>query len=339
MKVLFIGGTGTISSSCVAEALREGFDVTVLNRNSNHRREKIVGVHQLVGDITNISEVARILSVHKFDAIVNFLTYTAQDAENMVELFSEKISQYIHISSASAYHKPISKFPITESTPLKNPYLAYARDKIDTEEVFMKYFKSSDFPITIVRPSHTYDDSHPPLPGDWTTWKYIGSGNTMVVHGDGTSLWTVTHASDFAVGLVGLIGNTPAIGEEFHITGDEVITWNEIYSSVARVQGMSPRLVHLASESFKLLAPEWFWTDLYIGDLSHSAVFDNSKIHRFVPKFNPVITWPEGVRRLSNWYSKNSGLLTYDDEMNELLIRFERAHKASNAAILSSVKG
>jgi nucleoside-diphosphate-sugar epimerase len=339
MKVLFIGGSGTISSSCVVEALKEGFDVTVFNRDSSHRRKKVSGSHQLVGDISNIKETTRVLNSQKFDVIVNFLTYTAQDAEKMVELFSGKISQYIHISSASAYHKPVRKFPITESTPLKNPYLVYARDKIDTEDVFMKYFKSSDFPITIVRPSHTYDDSHPPLPGDWTTWKHIGSGNTMVVHGDGTSLWTVTHASDFAVGLVGLIGNTPAIGEEFHITGDEVTTWNDIYSSVARVQGISPRLVHLASESFKLVAPEWFWTDLYIGDLSHSAVFDNSKIHRFVPKFNPVVTWPEGVRRLQNWYSKNSEPLIEDTEMKELLVRFERAHKASNAAILASVKG
>src|SRR6266545_2933219 len=220
MKVLYIGGTGTISSACVAESVRQGQDVHVLNPESMHRA---------LADAT-------------YDCVLDFLGYNAKDAAATVDLLADRTGQYIYISSASIYHKPVRKVPFVESTPRHNPHLPYARDKIAAEDVLRQAYEDRDFPVTIVRPSHTDDDARPPMPGDWTAWDRVVRGDELVVPGDGTSLWTITHARDFAVGLAGLIGNWQAIGEDFHITSDEVLSWNEIYGIVARVAGTRARL-------------------------------------------------------------------------------------------------
>ncbi|MEO3855368.1 NAD-dependent epimerase/dehydratase family protein [Acrocarpospora sp. B8E8] len=334
MKVLYIGGTGTISSSCVAESVRQGHDVYVLNRGrTSGRRPLPDGVTPITGDVQDPESVRAALAGTAFDSVVNFLSFGAKDAEAAVDLLDGRIGQYVHISSASIYHKPVRQWPITESTTRRNPYLAYARDKIAAEDVLHRAYEERDFPVTVVRPSHTYDDAHPPLPGDWTAWDRVARGDELVVPGDGTSLWTLTHARDFAVGLAGLIGNWQAIGEDFHITSDEALTWNEIYGIIARTSGTPARLLHLSSEFLPKVAPDWFWSDLIVGDLAHSAVFDNSKIKRFVPAFRPTTTWSEGARRLHDWRSAHLEQTRRDPATDAVLARLVEAHRTAVAAL------
>ncbi|NAS20230.1 NAD-dependent epimerase/dehydratase family protein [Herbidospora sp. NEAU-GS84] len=333
MKVLYIGGTGTISSSCVAESVRQGQDVYVLNRGRTSKRPLPEGVTPITGDVQDPESLKRAFEETDFDSVVNFLSFGADDAQAMADLLDGRVGQYVHISSASIYHKPVRQWPVTESTTRRNPYLAYAQDKIAAEVVLERAYEERGFPVTIVRPSHTYDDANPPLPGDWTAWDRIARGDELVVPGDGTSLWTLTHARDLAVGLAGLIGNWQAIGEDFHITSDESLTWDEIYGIIARTEKVRPRLVHLPAEFLPKVAPDWFWSTLILGDLAHTAVFDNSKIKRFVPAFNPTTTWSEGARRLHAWRSANPGETRPDAATDEVLGRLVRAHHAAVAAI------
>ncbi|GAA3818241.1 SDR family oxidoreductase [Sphaerisporangium flaviroseum] len=334
MKVLHIGGTGTISSACVAESVRQGLDVHVLNRGRTAARRPLpAGVTVITGDVQDTESMRGALAGATFDCVVNFLGYGAKDASAAVDLFEGRTGQYIHISSASVYHKPVRQVPFVESTTRRNPYLAYAQDKIAAEDVLRRAYEERDFPVTIVRPSHTYDDANPPLPGDWTAWDRIARGDELVVPGDGTSLWTLTHARDFAVGLVGLIGNWQAVGEDFHITSNEVLSWNEIYDIVGRVSGTPARLLHLPSEFLPIVAPDWFWSDLIVGDLQHSAVFDNTKIKRFVPAFNPTITWSAGARRLSGWRSAHTDQTRPDPATDAILARLVEGHRLAVAAL------
>jgi nucleoside-diphosphate-sugar epimerase len=336
MKVLYIGGTGTISSSCVAESVRQGQDVYVLNRGRTAGRRPLPGgVTTITGDVQDPGSVRAALDGTAFDSVVDFLSYGAKDAEATVDLLDGRVGQYVHISSASIYHKPVRQWPITESTTRRNPFLAYSRDKIAAEDVLHRAYEERDFPVTVVRPSHTYDDANPPLPGDWTAWDRVARGDALVVPGEGTSLWTLTHARDFAVGLVGLIGNWQAIGEDFHITSDESLTWDEIYGIVARTSGTEARLLHLSSEFWPKLAPDWFWSDLIVGDLAHSAVFDTSKIKRFVPAFRPTITWSEGARRLHAWRAAHPEWTHPDPATDAVLARVVEGHRAAAAAITS----
>ncbi|MFC4534142.1 NAD-dependent epimerase/dehydratase family protein [Sphaerisporangium dianthi] len=334
MKVLYIGGTGTISSACVAESVRQGHDVHVLNRG------RTAGLRPLPADVTTITADVRdagslrgALAGATFDCVVDFLSFGAGDAAAAVDLFQDRAGQYIHISSASIYHKPVRRVPIVESTALRNPYLAYARDKIAAEDVLRRAYDERDFPVTIVRPSHTYDDAQPPLPGGWTAWDRIARGDELVVPGDGTSLWTLTHARDFAVGLAGLTGDWQAVGEDFHITSDEVLTWNEIYDIVGRASGSPARLLHLPSEFLPIVAPDWFWSELIVGDISHSAVFDNTKIKRFVPAFRPTVTWSEGARRLAARRAGHPGDTRPDPATDATLTRLVEAHRRAVAAV------
>lgn len=334
MKVLYIGGTGTISSSCVAESVRQGQDVHVLNRGRTSARRPLPdGVTTVTADVQDLDSMRAAVGGAGYDSVVNFLSYGAKDAAAMVELFADRTGQYVHISSASVYHKPIRKGPVVESTTLHNPFLAYARDKIAAEEVLVRAYEERAFPVTIVRPSHTYDDANPPLPGDWTAWDRVATGDELVVPGDGTSLWTLTHAQDLAVGLAGLVGNWQAIGEDFHITSDEVLTWDEIYRIIARTSGVTERLVHLPSEFFPTIAPDWFWSELIVGDLAHSAVFDNSKIRRFVPAFRPTVTWSEGARRLAAWRAAHPAETRRDATTDAVLGRLVEAHHLALAAV------
>jgi nucleoside-diphosphate-sugar epimerase len=333
LSVLYIGGTGTISASCVRLSVESGMRVAVLNRGNNSKQRSLPdGVESIVADVTDEASLTAALEGRTFDAIVNFLSYDREDAERAVRVLGPLTRQYVYISSASAYGKPVLQTPVTESTPVHNRFLEYARAKIRAEQVMQQAYAEHGFPMTIVRPSHTYDDANPPLPGDWTVVDRIARGAEIPVHGDGTSLWTLTHAEDFAVGLVGLLGNPRAIGETFHITGDDVHTWDQIYTTIADVLGVPAKLVHVPSELYPVVAPDWFWSDLLVGDLSHSAVFDNTKIKRFVPAFGQRLTFHRAVRRMLAWREEHPDLTAPDPTTDALLDRIVSAYHAGREA-------
>jgi len=318
LRVLYLGGTGTISASCVRLSVASGMAVSVLNRGS---KESPAGTESLVADVADEAALAAALQGRTFDAVVNFVSFDADDARRKAEFFGPRARQYVHISSASIYAKPVRQVPITESTPTgPNPPLPYATAKWEAEQALR------DFPVTIVRPSHTYDDANPPLPGGWATVDRIARGEQIPVHGDGTSLWTLTHAEDFAQGLVGLLGNPRAIGETFNITGSDVYTWDQIYTIVAEALGVEARLVHVASDMFPLVAPEWFWSGEMVGDLGHSAVFDTTKIRTFVPGFAPRLTFHRAAARMM---AHRPARTAADDDTDAVLDRIVAAYHAA----------
>jgi nucleoside-diphosphate-sugar epimerase len=334
-SVLYIGGTGTISAACVRLSVASGMRVTVLNRGRNEvGRELPAEVIWRSGDVTEPESLAAAIGEDEYDSVVNFLSYDADDAQRFIELFGGRTRQYVHISSASVYGKPVLQTPIVESTATHNRFLGYARAKLRAEHALEEAYAKSDFPVTIVRPSHTYDDANPPLPGGWTVVERIASGREVPVHGDGTSLWTLTHAEDFAVGLVGLIDNPRAIGETFHITGDDVYTWDQIYTIIGQAVGVEARLVHVPSELFPVVAPDWFWSELLLGDLSHSAVFDNAKIRRFVPSFAPRLTFHRAARRMIDWQQAHRAEAAADPATDAVLERVVGAYHAGRAAFI-----
>ncbi len=331
LRVLFIGGTGTISASSVRLAVDSGMRVTVLNRGRNgSERATPLGIESLVADVTHTDALVAAIGDRRFDCVVNFLSFDATDVAQMVSVFGSRTTQYIHISSASIYAKPVLQVPITESTPLAmNMVLDYARAKLRAEDALLAEHRESGFPVTIVRPSHTYDDANPPLPGGWTVVDRIKRGKQIPVHGDGTSLWTLTHAEDFAQGLVGLIGNPRSLGEVFNITGADVYTWDQIYSIIATALGTEARLVHVASDMFPLVAPEWFWSGEMVGDLGHSAIFDTSKIRRFVPGFAPRLTFHRAALRMVDWHHQHPDSTGPDSETESILDRIVGAYHAA----------
>lgn len=334
LSVLFLGGTGTISASSVRLAAASGMAVTVLNRGANATGRSLPAeVEQLKGDVADDASVLGALGNRTFDAVVNFLSFDEVDVARCVSLFTGRTRQYVHISSGSIYAKPVLMSPITESTPTgPNPPLPYATAKWRAELALAEAHREHGFPVTVIRPSHTYDDANPPLPGGWTVVDRIARGEEIPVHGDGTSLWTLTHAEDFAQGLVGLLGSDRAIGETFHITGDDVLTWDQIYTLFASALGVEPRLVHVASELYPVVAPEWFWSGEFVGDLGHSAVFDNSKIRRFVPGFAPRMTFERAVRRMLEWRDAHPGTARGDQETEAVLDRVVDAYHAAHQA-------
>ena len=231
------------------------------------------------------------------------------------------------------YRKPVQRLPTTESTALRNPLLAYARGKLAAEQTLLNAFREREFPVTVVRPSHTYDDAKPPFPGDWTVVDRILRGDEVVVSGDGTSPWTITHADDFAVGLVGLIGRTASIGEAFHITSDEALTWDAIHGILAAAGGVVPRLLHLPADLIVAAAPDWRWSDLIRGDLSHASVFDTTKIRSFVPDFRPQVTWDEGARRILRWRAGHPERVRPDPATDSILDRLVEGYHQSETAV------
>jgi nucleoside-diphosphate-sugar epimerase len=307
LSVLYIGGTGTISASCVRRSVAAGMSVYVLNRGRNVKHRALPdSVTWLQADISDADSVRKALGDLEFGAVANFLSYNAADAAQAVEVFGGRTDQYVHISTASLYRKPILHWPIVESNLRHNRFVSYSRDKIAAEDELMRACVRSGFPVTIVRPSHTYDEASPPLPGDWTAIDRLARGAEVIVPGDGTSLWTLTHAADFAEGLVGLVGNPRAVGEVFHITSDDVYTWDQIYTIVAGALGVEPRIVHIPSEHILAGAPDWFWSELIIGDLSHSAIFDNSKVRRYVPDFAPRRTFHAAAADMVRWRAEHA---------------------------------
>ncbi|HEX9005773.1 MAG TPA: SDR family oxidoreductase [Bacteroidota bacterium] len=301
MKVLFIGGTGNISTAVSRLCVARGIDLTLLNRGT--RGPEIPGTKSLRGDIADPDRLAALLAGEQWDVVVDWIAFTVGDVERDLTLFRRATAQYIFISSASAYEKPPSRPVITESTPLVNPFWEYSRNKIACEERLLRAYTEERFPVTIVRPSHTYDTVIPVAFGGWTDFTIIDRirrGRKIIVHGDGTSLWTVTHAEDFAVGFVGLLGLARAIGEVFHITSDELLTWNQIYDAVARAAGEAPQIIHIPTDFIVRCEPSL--RGPLFGDKSHSVIFDNSKIKRFVPDFDAVIPFANGIKRTLAWF-------------------------------------
>ena len=299
MKVLFIGGTGIISSACSELALQRGIDLYLLNRGQSARPTP-PGAKVLHADIRDADSVRQALGGLHFDAVADWVAFTPQHVQTDLDLFHDRTGQYLFISSASAYQTPPNFLPVTESTPLHNPFWEYSRNKAICEGMLFDAYIKNGFPMTIVRPSHTYDRTLLPFDGGYTVVARMRAGKKVVVHGDGTSLWTMTHHADFAVGLVGLLANPHAIGETFHITSDEWLSWNQIYTIIAHAAGVEPRLMHVASELIAAFDPNWGAG--LLGDKSHSMLFDNSKIRRLVPDFHPRIPFYQGAQEIMAWY-------------------------------------
>ena len=340
LDVLYLGGTGTISASCVRLSVASGMRVTVVNRGNDFKHRGLPdGVEQVTADVTDEAALAAALEGRAFDAAVDFLAYDRDDTAARVRVLGPLARQYVLISSGSVYGKPVLQTPVTESTPTHNRFLEYARAKLRAEDVVREAYADRGFPMTVVRPSHTYDDANPPLAGDWTVIDRIARGAEVPVHGDGTSLWTLTHAEDFAVGLVGLLGNPRAIGETFHITGDDVWTWDQIHTVIADALAVPARLVHIPSELYPVVAPDWFWSDLLVGDLAHSAVFDNSKIKRFVPAFGQRLTFHRAVRRMLEWRAAHPDETAPDATTDAVLDRLVTAYHASREVFAAHAPG
>ena len=329
-SVLFVGGTGAISYSCVKEAVAQGMHVSVLNRGrSSAVRVLPASVEVLTGDVNDVASVDAALGGRHFDAVVNFLCYDAAGAARNIALFGSRTSHYVHISSASVYHRPLPKGPVTESAYAHNPDHAYMRDKVEAERVFLAAFADQGFPVTIVRPAHTYDEAIAPLAGGWAVIDRIERGDPVVVHGDGTSLWTYTHAADLAVGLVGLLGRPSAFGEAFHITSNDVLSWNQIYLAIGHAMGVEPVLLHLPTDLIMIAEPDWFWSGLLDGDLSHSEVYDNTKIRSYVPGFNPTRFFEREIYSILAWRAAHPDLAKGDPAeaavYTRLAARYEQA--------------
>jgi nucleoside-diphosphate-sugar epimerase len=301
MRALFVGGTGNISGAVSRMAVEHGIDLVHLNRGA---RPGVPGVRSIRADYADTRAVDTALGGETFDSVVTWIAFTPDQVERDVALFAERTRQYVFISSASAYEKPPRSPFITESTPLRNPWWEYSRNKIACEDVLVRAFRERGFPMTIVRPSLTYDTHLPIAIGGWggtTLLDRLRSGRRIIIHGDGTSLWTVTHAEDFAKGFLGLLGHPLAIGEAFHITSDEVLTWNQIYGTIADAVGVEARVVHIPSD-FIHRVDQAIGAGL-LGDKAHSVLFDNSKIKRLVPGFVATIPFHEGIRRTLAWFA------------------------------------
>lgn len=299
MKVLFIGGTGTISMAISRLLLSQGHTLYLLNRGS--RNTGLSGdLIEVKADINDEAAVAALISDLKFDVVADFIAFVPEQLERDYRLFREKTKQFIYISSASAYQKPLSDYRINEGTPLANPYWEYSRNKIAGEEYLMKLYREEGFPVTIVRPSHTYDERSIPLgahgeKGSFSVIKRMLEGKPVIIHGDGTSLWTITHNSDFAKGFVGLMGNIHAIGEAVQITSDESVTWNQIYQIIADALHVKLNAVHVASE-FLDACSDYDFAGSLLGDKANTVVFDNSKLKRLVPGFTATVRPDQGIR-------------------------------------------
>ncbi|MCQ6272531.1 NAD-dependent epimerase/dehydratase family protein [Pseudarthrobacter sp. R1] len=315
-SILFIGGTGVISATAAERAVAMGRRLTILNRGRSTRPVP-EGVETLRADVRDVSAVREALAGREFDAVADFITYKPDQAKASLELFAGHTGQYVFISSASAYQKPPTRLPIRESTPLKNPFWQYSRDKIACEELFYQAYREQDFPLTVVRPSHTYDRTKIAMVGGWTDIHRMRAGFPVMVHGDGTSLWTLTHSKDFAKAFVGLLGRPQAIGESYTITSDEYLPWNQIYQLFARAAGVpEPELVHVASETIAAHSDE-LGPNL-LGDRSHSVVFDNTKIKSLVPDYCATIPFADGAREIVDWYDANPGLQVVDQQFMDL---------------------
>lgn len=324
MKVLFIGGTGIISSACSERAIEEGFELYHLNRGKTASIRKIEGVKTIIGDIRDTQSTKTTLDGHYFDVVVDFIAFTPAHIQQDIEWFRGKTDQFVFISSASAYQTPPGQLPITEDTILDNPFWEYSRLKIACEEELLKAHDRSGFPFTIVRPSHTYDKTLIPLQGGYTVMHRMKKGLPVVVHGDGTSVWTLTNHRDFAIGFVGLLGKQETIGEAYHITSDEWLTWNQIYITMAKAMGVEAKLVHIPSKTIAKYDQQF--AEGLLGDKSHSMIFDNTKIKKQVPEFNAKIPFAQGAKEIVQWYEANDDQFEADPHLNRVMEKMIADH-------------
>lgn len=340
MKALFIGGTGTISTAIVQRLIKElGWEVWIINR-SGRVPAGCGQAHSIVADIQDEALVAEKIRDLSFDTVCEFRGFALPDVERDYRLFKGKTRQYIYISSASAYHKPASGYIVTEGTTLANPYWQYSRDKIACEEFLMQKYREEGFPVTIVRPSHTYCEKAIPVgvrgnKGSWQVVKRMMEGKPVIIQGDGTSLWTLTWNGDFALGFTGLMGNVHALGEAFQITGDETLTWNQIYQTVADALGVKLNAYHVASE-YLAAAGEKMGYDFaggLLGDKAVSVVFDNSKLKRFVPEMQTNVRFDQGARMVIEYVLTHPECQQPDPEFDDWCDRVIAALEASKEMI------
>ncbi|MGI9530908.1 NAD-dependent epimerase/dehydratase family protein [Lutimonas sp.] len=325
MKVLFIGGTGNISLSSTRLAIQRGIDIFLLTRAKGQTVPE--GAVSLVADINDEGKVKELIKGHHFDAVVNWIAFEPEDIKRDFRLFRDKTDQYVFISSASCYQKPLSHPVITESTPLVNPFWDYSRKKIACEDQLTDLYRNQGFPITIVRPSLTYDTVIPVPIGGWTEYTIVDRikrKQPIIVHGDGSSLWTITHARDFAVGFLGLMGHQQAVGQSFHITSDEILTWNQIYDAVAMTTGVEAVKVFIPSDYLGSFDEQLDGS--LRGDKAVSTIFDTTKIKRFVPEFNPVIRFKDGIRDTIDWFEGAPDRMLIKKETNDFMDRIIRAY-------------
>ena len=315
-RILFIGGSGVISAASVRLAVARGHDVTVLNRGKSSVRPLPPEVETLQADASDAAAVDEALGDREFDSVAQFRAFTTDLVSADVARFAGRTGQYVFISSASAYQKPPARVPVTESTPLHNPYWQYSRDKIACEELLLQAYREQAFPATIVRPSHTYDVTLLPTTGGWTDVARMRAGKPVVVHGDGTTQWTLTHSDDFAVAFVGLLANPLTLGEAFTITGTHAPTWNQIYSWLGRAAGVEPELVHVASDTIAAVSPDV--GPGLVGDKAHSMVFDCSKVQSLVPEFATTISYAEAAVDQVAWYDSHPDQQIVDEELDAM---------------------
>lgn len=321
MKVLFIGGTGIISSACSELAVAKGIDLYHLNRGQSISTRSVQGVKHINADIRNEAQVRDALAGHQFDAVVDWIAFEPAHIEADIRLFGGIAKQFVFISSASIYQTPPLSLPVTENTPTINPVWKYSQNKIACESLLRQAWKESGFPYTIVRPSHTYDKTLWPMECGYTVVDRMKKGKKIVVHGDGTSIWTLTHHRDFAKGLVGLLGKQEAVNEAYHITSDEWLSWNQIYMMVGAALGLTPDLVHVPSAEIAKFNAEI--GDSLLGDKTHSMIFDNTKIKKLVPEFACTIPFAEGVKEIAAWYEADASrqiISAKDDTMFDDII-------------------
>lgn len=336
MKVLFIGGTGIISTACAKLAVERGLDLSLLNRG---KRKFIPGTRQIIADISDLQAARQALGDTRWDVVVDFISFRPDDLEKRLEIFRGKVGQYIFISSASAYQKPVRDYLVTESTPLVNPFWSYSRDKIDCEDYLNREFRDNGFPVTIVRPSFTYDETVIPLSlNSWerpyTVIDRMRKGLPVIIPGDGTSLWQLTRNADFAKGLLGLFGHQQAIGQAFHITTDEVLNWNQIYEATAEAAGVDKlEVVHIASDFIVACMPERLG-GLH-GDKSASVVLDNSKIKRYVPGFVATCRFRDGIKHSLAWYDGDPARRVIDEDTNA---RFDKLISAYRQGLVAATR-
>lgn len=325
MKVLFIGGTGFISTAVSRLAVEKGLELYHLNRGK--RQASPPGVQTITADIHQPESVRAALSDLQFDVVVDWIAYKPEDIERDLALFRGKVKQFVFISSASAYQKPPTFHIVTESTPLHNPCWQYSRDKIACEERLIRAYREENFPVTIVRPSLTYDSNFPIAVGGWgcyTLADRLKKGQPIIVHGDGSSLQIVTHSEDFARGFLGLLGNYQALGHAFHITTDEILTWNQIYETIADALGVQPHIVHISSEFIAQVEADFYGS--LIGDKAWSLIYDNSKIKAFVPDYQAIIPFREGIRRTLAWFDADESRKRVDANVNAQMERILTAY-------------
>ncbi len=326
-SVLFIGGTGIISSACTQRALDVGMDVFILNRGTSKVRPAPDACQLLVGDLTDDDSMRAALAGYTFDVVCDFRAFTPSDVQSRLGHLRDRMGQYVFISSASAYQTPPSRVPVVESSPLRNPYWQYSRDKIACEDLLVKAYRDEGLPATIVRPSHTYDKTLLPFDGGWTVVDRMRRGAEVVVPGDGTSLWTLTHHTDFAYAFVGLLGHPAAIGDSFHITSDEWLSWNQIFTIVGSAAGAEPKLVHVPSDAIAAVDPDWGAG--LLGDKAHTMIFDNTKVRQLVGDYRAVVPFAQGAREILDWYDADPSRQEVDSAMDATMDRLAAEHRVS----------